>query len=228
MTQQYAALIFDCDGVLVNSEAIVDRIFRKYLSRIGLHYSQAEFGQQLMGLTREASDRVFIQRSSELGIAPPDAQFYADVRAAMLEAFDHELIAVAGAHRLISRWLGPQAVASSSVATTLHLKLQMTGLADLFDGHIYSADAVAQGKPDPAVFLYAANKLQVPPTRCLAIEDSVNGVISAKNAGMTVLGFTGGGHCLPGHDEVLLEAGAQQVFATHAAIANAIDISQLA
>ncbi len=219
-TKQFAAIIFDCDGVLVNSEAIVDRIYRAHLEPIGLTYSQAEFGQRLMGLTREASERLLTEDAAKLSIPPPDANFYIQVRAAMLQAFNHELIAVAGAHRLISSWPGQQAVASSSVAATLTLKLEMTGLADLFDGHIYSADLVGQGKPDPAIFLHAAQQLQVPADQCLAVEDSVNGVISGHKAGMTVLGFTGGGHCLPGHDQVLLDAGAEQVFASHAAIAD--------
>lgn len=224
-SKKYAAIIFDCDGVLVNSEAIVDRIYREHLKRIGLTYSQAEFGQRLMGLTREASERLLTEDAAKLRIPPPDANFYTLVRADMLQAFDHELIAVAGAYRLISRWPGQQAVASSSVAATLTLKLEMTGLADLFDGHIYSADLVGQGKPDPAIFVHAAEQLQVPADQCLAIEDSVNGVISGKNAGMTVLGFTGGGHCLPGHDQVLLDAGAERVFASHGAIADYLSLN---
>lgn len=222
----YTAILFDCDGVLVNSEAIVDRIYRKHLDRIGLSYSQTEFGERLMGLTREASARLLAEDANKLGVAAPDANFYTQVRAAMLQAFDQELIAVAGAHRLISRWPGTQAVASSSVAATLRLKLEMTGLAELFGEHIYSADVVAQGKPDPAIFLYAAKQLGVPPNQCLAIEDSVNGVVSAKRAGMTVLGFTGGGHCLAGHDQVLLQAGANQVFASHADIAQYLNLNK--
>lgn len=225
-TTNYTAIIFDCDGVLVNSEAIVDRIYRQHLGRIGLPYSQAEFGERLMGLTREASERLLAEDANKLGVAAPDKHFYTQVRAAMLQAFDQELIAVAGAHRLISRWPGQQAVASSSVATTLRLKLEMTGLKELFGDHVYSADVVAQGKPDPAIFLHAAKQLRVPPNQCLAIEDSVNGVISAKRAGMTVLGFTGGGHCLSGHDHVLLNAGAEQVFTSHADIAKHLTLNE--
>lgn len=224
-SKNFAAIIFDCDGVLVNSEAIVDRIYREHLESIGLTYSQAEFGQRLMGLTREASERLLTEDAAKRRIPPPDTNFYIQVRADIMQAFNHELIAVAGAHRLISRWPGQQAVASSSVAASLTLKLEMTGLADLFDGHIYSADLVGQGKPDPAIFLHTAQQLQVPADQCFAIEDSVNGVISGHNAGMTVLGFTGGGHCLPGHDQVLLDAGAERVFASHAAIAHYLGLN---
>lgn len=219
MHSQYQGLLFDCDGVLVNSEQIVDRIYREQLNAIGIPYSQAEFGQELMGLTRDASHLALVERAKRFQVAPPTQSFYDNVRGAILAAFEHELIAVAGAHRLASRWSGPQAVASSSVTAALHHKLAITGLADVFGAHVYSADLVAAGKPEPDIFLHAAQQIGVPPAQCLAIEDSVNGIISAKRAGMTVYGFTGGGHCLPEHDKVLLAAGAELVFASHAAIA---------
>ncbi len=119
MMRNQQALIFDCDGVLVNSEAIVDRIYRQHLERIGLNYSQAEFGQQLMGLTRDASQQALEERARQLGVAAPTPEFYTQVRADILQAFEHELIAIAGAHRLVSRWSGPSAVASSSTATAI-------------------------------------------------------------------------------------------------------------
>jgi beta-phosphoglucomutase-like phosphatase (HAD superfamily) len=102
-------------------------------------------------------------------------------------------------------------VASSSDEEALFRKLAKVGLDSLFDPHIYSADRVAHGKPHPDIFLHAADRLGVDPARSLAIEDSVNGVTAARAAGMTVWGFTGGGHLDHRADEGLLGAGAVRV-----------------
>jgi len=114
----------------------------------------------------------------------------------------------------------PFAVASSSRTEFLESKLKRVGLWDLATPHVYSADLVEQGKPAPDIFLYAAEKLQVVPEKCLVIEDSVNGVQAGVAAGMTVWGFTGGGHCFEGHGERLLEVGAADVMDDFPALLN--------
>ena len=89
--------------------------------------------------------------------------------------------------------------------------LRLTGLLEVFDPHVYSADLVARAKPHPDIFLHAAAALDAAPDRCLAIEDSVNGVLSARAAGMTVWGFAGGGHMDAAASARLVEAGAERV-----------------
>jgi beta-phosphoglucomutase-like phosphatase (HAD superfamily) len=89
-----------------------------------------------------------------------------------------------------------------------------------FEPHIFSATMVKRGKPAPDLFLHAAEHMATPPARCLVIEDSVAGVTAARAAGMTVLGFTGGSHCLPGHGEKLRAAGAADAFGSMAEIAD--------
>jgi beta-phosphoglucomutase-like phosphatase (HAD superfamily) len=121
---------------------------------------------------------------------------------------------------LAAGWPGPKAVASSSSKGLLSFKLQKVGLADLFGAHIYSADAVGAGKPDPALFLFAADRLGVAPARCIVVEDSVNGIVAAGRAGMTAIGFVGGGHCLDDQDRLLLDAGAELVFHAHSELAS--------
>ncbi|MEL7488068.1 MAG: HAD-IA family hydrolase [Pseudomonadota bacterium] len=119
-----------------------------------------------------------------------------------------ELKPIDGADDALSR-IDAKAVASSSRAIYLQSKLERTGLLDLVAPHVYSAELVAHGKPAPDIFLYAADRLEADPARCLVVEDSVNGVAAGVAAGMTVWGFTGGGHCFEGHAERLIDAGAQ-------------------
>lgn len=102
-------------------------------------------------------------------------------------------------------------VASSSMNENLHWKLGHTGLSDLFTDAVFSGDMVSRGKPNPDLFLHAAHNMKVSPERCVVVEDSCNGVLAGKAANMTVIGFTGGGHCLRGHDDDLMDAGADHV-----------------
>jgi HAD superfamily hydrolase (TIGR01509 family) len=106
---------------------------------------------------------------------------------------------------------GRIAVASSARAVFLESKLKRMGLYDLAAPHVYSADLVAAGKPAPDIFLHAAGKIGADPARCLVLEDSVNGVRAGCAAGMTVWGFTGGGHCYDGYGERLAAAGAHRI-----------------
>ena len=143
---------------------------------------------------------------------PLPAGFRAQLEAAVDDEFKTKLKAVEGAHHFADNWQGIKAVASSSLSNHLNAKLVMTGLHLLFGAHVYSAEQVRYGKPQPDVFLYAADQISTAPSRCLVIEDSINGVLAAKVAGMLVAGFIGGGHCLPGHAQKLLDAGAYAVF----------------
>jgi beta-phosphoglucomutase-like phosphatase (HAD superfamily) len=93
----------------------------------------------------------------------------------------------------------------------LEWKLELTGLLELFHPHVFSGEMVERGKPDPDLFLHAAAEMDADPARSVVVEDSANGVLAARAAGMTVVGFTGGDHCLDGHGEMLAESGADSV-----------------
>jgi beta-phosphoglucomutase-like phosphatase (HAD superfamily) len=121
---------------------------------------------------------------------------------------------IAGVADLVCAFGGKVAVGSSSPYQKLVKKLEITGLQSLFAPHIYSADHVKAGKPAPDLFLHSAAQLDVDPGRCLVIEHSVHGVLAAIAAGMTPIGFVGGGHCDVGLEQRLLANGAE-VVATH-------------
>src|SRR5262249_60230426 len=122
------------------------------------------------------------------------------------------LKAIAGVAAAIAAIEAPKCVASSGTPEKIRHGLECAGLFDLLSPHIFSATQVERGKPAPDLFLFAALKMGAAPERCLVIEDSVAGVTGAVAAGMIVLGFHGGSHCLPGHADRLRAAGATLVF----------------
>ena len=129
----------------------------------------------------------------------------------IMEKFEAIIFDCDGVHEPAQKWQGARAVASSSSAENLALKLRITRLSSIFDPHVYSADEVAAGKPDPAIYLHAAQQLSISPKHCVAIEDSINGIVSARAAGMRAIGFTEGRHCLPHHGDLLRRAGADAI-----------------
>tara|TARA_B100000676_G_scaffold227685_1_gene225662 strand:- start:12114 stop:12620 length:507 start_codon:yes stop_codon:yes gene_type:complete len=137
--------------------------------------------------------------------------------------FDAELAAVEGVGGMLELLDLPRCVASSSDLARLHHSLGLVGLLDQLPPHIYSADQVARGKPEPDLFLHAAEAMDHAPDRCLVIEDSLAGVAAGRAAGMTVLGFVGASHIPLGHDERLREAGAHKVFDSMADLSSLID-----
>ncbi len=205
------AVIFDCDGVLIDSEIIAIEVETALLAGHGLHYEIPEFTARFMGM----SDKAFYAALSEDSLArlgrelPVD--FRARVDAGKRVLNEQKLAAVVGIEAALARLALLKAVASSSEAHHLDYKLRKTGLRDIFAPHIYSADHVTHAKPAPDLFLYAANALGVVPRRCLVIEDSVNGVKAALAAGMRVWGFAGGGHMDDGGRARLTAAGAERI-----------------
>lgn len=210
----FQAVVFDCDGVLVDSEGLAGAVERALLAEIGLIYGEVEHRARFMGLNAQAYHAALTGDSLErLGRPLPD-DLPARAAEALWAACRERLTAVAGTSAFVSGLTLPKAVASSSDTAFLEEKLSLTGLLPLFGPHVYSADLVERGKPDPGVFLHAAAALKVAPAACLAIEDSVNGVLAAKAAGMTVWGFTGGAHMDNAAAAGLLAAGAQLVAPT--------------
>lgn len=205
------AILFDCDGVLVDSEVLAMEVELASLAEIGLAPEPIAYRRRYLGTS--AADffaGLEAEHRGAFGTPLPDG-FEARLRRRYREAFDTRLTPIPGVHAMLAGLAGPRAVASSSSVAGLTRKLDRTGLTRFFGPHVYSAEMVARGKPAPDLFLHAARGLGVDPAGCVVVEDSVNGVRAARAAGMAAIGFTGGGHCHPAHGEDLLEAGAAVV-----------------
>lgn len=212
---EFEAILFDCDGVLVDSETIYVSVEREHLARIGLHYGLDEYMDRFQGLGSDDFWAALDRDHRALGKGPLPDTFASELDTATMERIDRELSEIAGIKQLLDIHDGPRAVASSSRLHRLIHKLQHTGLYRYFEPHIYSGEQVANGKPAPDLFLHAASELGVDPVAALVIEDSSNGVKAGLAAGMTVWGFVGGGHSHRGHKEQLLQAGAHKVVGNH-------------
>ena len=202
-------VIFDCDGVLIDSEPISLARLTENLQRIGVPIDLATVARRFTGTSMTS---IMAHIATDYGVPTPEG-FVDAVRADTLRAFDAELQAIAGVAAVLETMTTRRCVASSSDPQRLRHALALTGLLPHFDGHVFSASMVARGKPFPDLFLYAAGQMGVAPEDCVVIEDSVPGVTAARAAGIPVLGFCGGGHWA--HDRAganLLAAGASQVF----------------
>ena len=217
-THPYGALIFDCDGVLVDSETIHVAVEIELLAEMGLAYDWESYLSRFVGLGVPEFHAALAEDYAALGQGPFPANFGPRLNARAWPRIEAELTALPGAAALAAKFVGPIAVASSSITPKLRRKLHLTGLTETFAPHIYSADQVARGKPAPDLFLFAADQIKSDPARCLVIEDSVNGVKAALAAGMTAFGFTGGGHADAGLGARLITAGATASFDSHDAI----------
>lgn len=214
MSPAPAAVIFDCDGVLVDSEILAVEVEIVLLAEIGLTYEPAEYRRRFLGMNDHAFRDALDADCRTITGQPLPEDFLERTHADRLAACLDRLTEVTGAADAIAALSLPKAVASSSGAHFLRQKLELGGLLHLFDPHVYSADLVGRGKPHPDIFLHAAQAVGADPARCVAIEDSVNGVLSAKAAGMEVWGFLGGGHMDQEAAHRLSEAGAHRLVAT--------------
>lgn len=206
------AIIFDCDGVLIDSELIYKSSEQEFLEKVGLTYNPVEFFRRFMGVSEEHFFEMAGNDHHAKHGTPLPADFRTNLLANQKKRFEEELKAMAGIDAMLYDLSHvTRAVASSSPIDSLHRKLQMTGLKHHFGDHIYSASHVKFGKPKPDLFLYAAEKIGMEPKDCLVIEDSENGVLAGLAAGMTVVGFTGGGHCHDLHHESLSKTGAHKI-----------------
>ncbi len=202
-------IIFDCDGVLVDSEVLSCRCLAQVLATHGIDVEVEEAMDLFLGRSTAA---VFAHYQAR-GLAIPE-QFSLALRAAVRAAFAAALRPIEGIGAVLDGLQIPYCVASSSDVERVSLSLSLTGLASYFDGRLYTAQMVERGKPAPDLFLYAADRMQVAPHRTLVIEDSVSGVEAARAAGMTVWGFVGGSHYQSRDGKtMLLAAGADRVFA---------------
>jgi HAD superfamily hydrolase (TIGR01509 family) len=201
-------VIFDCDGVLVDSEVISCQAHAETITRHGYAITQDEVQDRFLGVSdREA--RLAIE--AELGRPLPD-DFEEQIKQAALRRYAAELRAIPHVDMAIDAICLPKCVASSGTPEKIRHGLGCTGLLDRLAPHLFSATAVARGKPAPDLFLFAAARMRAVPERCIVIEDSIHGITGARAAGMTVLGFYGGSHCRPGHGDRLSRAGATVIF----------------
>ncbi|MDP2732583.1 MAG: HAD family phosphatase [Hoeflea sp.] len=202
-------VIYDCDGVLVDSEIIAAEVESKLLTEAGFPISALEMAERFAGLTWK--DILFeVERESSI----PFSATLLDASEKLLdERLATEVLAIDGAIEAIGRIPGPRCICSNSEIKRLKTMLARTGIDRLFGEHVYSAREVGEGrtKPAPDVFLYGARQFNVSPANVLVIEDSVHGIHAAAAAGMRVVGFTGGAHSYPGHADRLTEAGAETV-----------------
>ena len=208
-------VIFDCDGVLVDSEPIALALLRDTIAAAGLALSAETVQREFQGRSL-AAVRERLRDAHGLAIAP-------DVWDAMddelLARFTRELRPVPGMGALVAALPCRACVASSSNTRRLRHSLAVAGLASLFGSHVFSADAVARGKPAPDLFLHAAARMGVAPERCVVVEDSPAGIEAARAAGMDVVGFAGGSHLAEAAVARLREAGAPVVAGDAAALA---------
>lgn len=201
-------LIFDCDGVLVDSEPLANAILAETLTALGRPMTAAESMRTQIG--RSLAD-ILRETSAIVGRPIPDT-VGATMNERLFVRFRQELRAIEGVEEALARLPQPRCLASSSRPERIDLALETTGLARWFE-HRFSAVHVARGKPAPDLFLLAAREMGFAPSNALVIEDSVAGVAAARAAGMPAIGFVGGGHAGPDLAGRLMEAGARQVIA---------------
>lgn len=202
-------VVFDCDGVLVDSEVLACRAVVDTLAAFGHAVAAESIAERFTGVSNRDMYAVL---AVDVGGTLPD-DFDAAMKRRALELFERELQAIAGLETMLPQLAMDKCVASSSLPDDLLWKLRRTDLLRWFSpAAIFSTALVARGKPAPDIFLYAAAKMGASPQRSLAVEDSAPGIAAAKAAGMTAFGFSGGSHCRPGHDARLATAGADLVF----------------
>jgi HAD superfamily hydrolase (TIGR01509 family) len=194
--------------VLVDSEVISCRAHADVLSRHGYPITSDEVFERFLGRsTRQAN----LEIETELGRKLPD-DYHAELQDELFGNFERDLEAIRGIHDALDRITQRVCVASSGSHQRMRVSLGSTSLYERLAPNIFSASQVKNGKPAPDLFLFAASEMEVPPERCVVIEDSVAGIAGARAAGMTVFGFCGGSHCGPGYAEILRQAGADLTF----------------
>lgn len=207
-------VIFDFDGVLVDSEIIAAEVEAELLAEVGVRIEPEDLIARYAGLTFK---EILLRIEREENVPLP-ASLLDHCHAEVDRRLQAEVRAVDGAERTI-RSVGERfCIASNSAPARIAMMLERTSLAPLFNGNVFSALNIRGGRPKPApdVFLHAAERMGADPARTVVLEDSVHGVTAAKSAGMRVIGFVGGAHSWPGHAEVLAEAGAETVVRRHA------------
>lgn len=211
-------IIFDCDGVLVDSELLASEVLSEELAKNDVDVGPRECRERFTGSSLKRVKELVFQST---GIELP-ANFEEQVRKRDRTIFEDRLRPVSGIEEALDLLTLPICVASSGSLEKITHSLTLTGLLDRFSPNLFSTEMVTRGKPAPDLFLLAAEKMGVPPARCLVIEDSPVGISGAQKAGMCVFGFAGASHAGPGYAEMLDLGGADLVFREMFALPNLI------
>lgn len=202
-------IIFDCDGVLIDSELLANHSEVEFLKSFGIEFDLYDYMARFVGKSnKDVLKSIKLLYDTYL----PD-DFWKLAEEHNFKVFQAELKPTTDIFEFLDSIEKARCVASSSSLDRLNMTLKVTELFDRFSPYIFSAEQVDRGKPAPDLFLFAAKQMQVPPDRCIVIEDSPTGVGAGVAAGMIVLGYTGGSHIQPGHQAKLLDEGAIKVFA---------------
>lgn len=203
--------LFDCDGVLVDSEIIAAKVESKLLTEAGYPISVEEMGERFAGMTWK---NILLTIEKEVDI-PLSASLIDKSEQLLDQRLAREVKAIEGVQYALSRIAGPRCICSNSSLQRLDMMLTKVGLKEFFAPHIYSAKDLGADrvKPKPDIFLHGAQQFNVSPSKCIVIEDSVHGVHAAREAGMRVIGFTGASHTYTSHADKLTDAGAETVIA---------------
>jgi len=215
-------IIFDCDGVLVDSELLASEVLSEVLADHDIDIPPRECRERFTGSSLKRVKELVFKSS---GIELPD-NFEEIVREADRGVFEKRLSPVSGIEEILELLTLPVCVASSGSIEKITHSLTLTGMLGKFSPHLFSAEMVMRGKPAPDLFLHAAQQMGVAPDRCLVIEDSPVGIKVALAAGMTVFGFAGAAHAGPGYAEMLDLAGADMVFREMFALPNMVKFYQ--
>lgn len=188
MADHTELVIFDCDGVLIDSERLAVKVDVLMLHELGWPLSEAEVIERFVGRS-DSDTRADIE--AHLGRKLP-SDWGRQLESLYRQAFEANLAPVAGVVDALERIMLPSCVASSGTHEYLRYTLQLTGLYGRFAGRIFSVEDVDRGKPAPDLFLHAAERMGAAPAGCVVVEDSRSGVEAARAAGMRVLAFAGG------------------------------------
>jgi HAD superfamily hydrolase (TIGR01509 family) len=192
-------VIFDCDGVLVDSEPVVIGVLADWMRALGIQITDEQCMREFVGLTQDATAALIARR---LGSAVP-AGWFGSLTVAVDAALETQTRPIPGVTETLDRLTVPYCVATNGRPEKVALTLRASGLARYFDDRVFTAADVARGKPAPDLFLWAAACMGVDPMRCVVIEDSPTGVEAARAAGMCVFGYVpDGAQPLAGADGV--------------------------
>jgi HAD superfamily hydrolase (TIGR01509 family) len=211
-------VIFDCNGVLVDGEPISATVAAEEFTRAGFPMTPQVVARFFTG--RRATD-MFADVEAATGRKLP-ADFPADLAAATLRRIRDELRPTPHAAYALTWLRGPKCVASSATLERIRVSLETAGLLRFFEQRLFSANEVARGKPAPDIFLQAAGQMGIDPRDCIVVEDSPVGVAAAVAAGMTAIGFVGGGHVHALSPAQLIAAGARTVIADMRALKSTV------
>lgn len=202
-------ILFDCDGVLVDSEIIAAQVESRLLTEAGYPISVEEMGERFAGMTWK---NILLAVEKEADI--PLSASLLDKSEKLLDArLERDVKIIDGVKFALARLTMQRCICSNSSSARLDMMLTKVGLKPYFAPHIYSAKDLGPDrvKPKPDIFLHGAQQFGVDPSRCLVIEDSTHGIHGARAAGMRVVGFTGASHTYPSHADRLTDAGAETV-----------------